>query len=159
MYEKTGLGWSEVSSWDTGGASCATTGSTLPLIDWIRGDTPENSREVCFPDSEAHIARANSCMESKTRWTNNRIECTDEGRAGHIWCCRPGYPRAYYEPSIVQPPEFEPETPPLPPIPEFTPPTGGERADFFGKLMHPGSLIALGLFSAAGALIYYNWRS
>lgn len=161
-YEKTGLGWSEMSAWESGGASCTTVGSTLPLIDWIRGEgeTPENSREICFPTSEEHIARANSCVESKTRWTGDRIECTDDqGRSGHVWCCRPGYPRPYYEPSVVTPPGAEPETPPLPPIPtEFQPPTG-ERATFFEKLLHPGALLAIGLFAGAGVLIYYNWRS
>lgn len=146
MYERTGLGWSEISWWESAGMSCG----------------GESSREVCFPDSEIATAQASGCVENRTRWTNNRMPCmTQSGNPGHVYCCRPGYPRAYEvspeAQAIIQQQQQLPEI--LPSIPEFQPPTPGEQASFFARLMHPGALMAIGLFSIAGVLIHRYWRT
>lgn len=140
-YERNGLGWSEPSLTDR-----------IFLQATNNNCYGENSRAVCFLDSEVGIAETHNCR-ARHYWSGGHIGCkTDREQDGKLYCCRPGYPRAYYEPSPA-----EPGIPSLPPIPGFSPPTG-ERASFFEKLMHPGALIAMGLFAGAGALIYHNWR-
>lgn len=154
MYEKTGLGWSEPS------ASWLSRLMFGPLADTHAGscdiEHDELTREVCFEPGEESIAQGSGCIQRFKTLTGNEIGCaTDSGNNGKLYCCRPTYPRPYYEPSTS--PGGAPEIP-TPAIPEFSPPTGGERATFFTKLMHPGSLIAIGLFSVAGVLVYHNWK-
>ena len=147
MYEKTGLGWSEPSwNWLLHEGKCDV-------------EHDELTREVCFEPGEQSMAQANGCTQRLATLTGAEIDCTTAAdREGKLWCCRPGYPREYYKTGVVQPSVPDPAIPPTPVIPEFSPPTGGEQASFFTKLMHPGSLLAIGLFSVAGVLVYHNWK-
>jgi hypothetical protein len=154
MYEKTGLGWSEP-SWDWNWDLLL----FGPGEHWGKCDVEydELTREVCFEPGEESIARANGC-EQRIPVIGNKIDCTTtSGNEGALWCCRPGYPREYYEQSVVTPSEPGVEIPSLPPIPEFTAPVA-KPASFFTKLLHPGSLLAIGLFSVAGVLVYRRWK-
>lgn len=146
MYEKTGLGWSEPSwNWLLHAGKCDV-------------EHDEMTREVCFEPGEQPIAQATGCVQRLATLTGAEIGCTTEAdREGALWCCRPGFPRPHAGTSTTQPPGSEPEIPSLPLIPEFKAPTA-DPASFFTKLMHPGSLLAIGFCSVAGVLIYHNLR-
>jgi hypothetical protein len=156
MYEKAGLGWSEVPWNQNYSKSCNEGWGGIARLFTVKPEgSEEETREVCFPAEEEALARQNGCVEITDRITGDRLPCTDGRRDGNIWCCRPGYPREYYEQSVVT--VTDPQIPALPPIPEFSEPTASP-ASFFTKLMHPGSLLAIGLFSVAGVLLYHNWK-
>lgn len=159
-YEKTGLGWSEpYTSW----WSAILFG---PLADSHAGKCNiggygELTREVCFEPGEESIAQGSGCVQRFTTLTGNEIGCvTEANNEGKLWCCRPSYPRPYFEPTTpATTPDGTPSIPELPPIPEeFKAPTA-RPASFFTKLLQPGPMIAIGLFSLAGVLVYHNWKA
>ena len=149
-YEKIGMGWSEPSL--TNKAFLQASGNTC---------YGENTRAVCFLNSETGIAEANACRE-RNWWWGGPVGCkTDRDQSGRLYCCRPGYPREYYQTSTISTPNAPGlEVPALPSIPEVeTDPAAVHPASFFEKLLHPGALLAIGTFSLAGVLFYHNWRA
>jgi hypothetical protein len=111
------------------------------------------TREVCFEPGEEPIAEESGCVR-----TDDYGCVTSSGANGALWCCRPGYPLPYYEPSTpATTPEGTPVVPELPPVDKRVP--EAQTASFLTKLLHPGSLIAIGLVSVAGVLLYRNWKA
>ena len=159
MYERTGMGWSELTWWEKArmlGIACNVEhGSTKP-------------RSVCFKNTpqDIEIANLNRCV----RYPGGH--CERDGVEGQIWCCPEGYPRDYLEripPEVSayeeerrrwleQEPQSQQPQQPQATLPPAGDPVPVSQHTFFTRLSHPGALAALGLLAGGGVLFFLAGR-